>query len=220
MDSDKEPEKANENVKQIKKYILELMIDPRTLIQLDATLIVGVLFFFTLTALVQSAELHEGVILHFVFTGAAILPFVVSAIFLINADSAQLPFERARSHEDNGSPYDMTKESHKHLLTSYKAIRRARVSTLSGFIYLGIALLFVIITAYLGETKISTAEECAQRPEDFGINTTSPWKCSMFVDGSLAEMCANNHEQFNMSKKACSGFIPDQVSTIPILATT
>ena len=44
------------------------------------------------------------------------------------------------------------------------------------------------------EVKTPTAEEYAHHSGEFGVNTTNPLKCSMFIDGNLAEICANDFD--------------------------
>ena len=61
----------------------------------------------------------------------------------------------------------------------------------------------------------STSKKCGENPEQYGVNQTALWKCSMYSEGSLAEQCANDLSRFYLKQTSeCSHFIPPTIDSL------
>ena len=152
-------------------------IDSKTLVQVDSTVIVGVLFFLTLTSFIGTTG-AQGKYYIGIITAAIAGPFAGSGILLLFKPDKYLRIAQT-----------LTAGGFLYLLVG-----------LAFVIMLGVNIL-----PTSGGFFVSQEEQCAKDPEPF--NVTHRWQCSEFSPGSLAEQCAINSERFNMKKSECSGFI-------------
>ena len=65
------------------------MIDGRTLLQVNATVIIGVLFFLTISSIVGGTSERDAVFTSALFTTLTAAPFGTSAIMIMYANSLQ-----------------------------------------------------------------------------------------------------------------------------------
>ena len=83
------------------------------------------------------------------------------------------------------------------------------------------SLFFLVLAVILLAVTLSTSssissflpshdEKCSMNAKSYNV---TPWQCSQFSKGSLAEQCANNPSKYNMSLKGCSQFIPPTKTT-------
>ena len=88
------------------------------------------------------------------------------------------------------------------------------------FLILAVIILSVVlfIQMFNQTASIYLPEECARSPKSYDVNVTYPWKCSMFKENSLAEICAQNPQRFNLMLKDCSRFIPDEASIASLIS--
>ena len=176
-------------------------IDSKALIQVDATVIVGVLFFLTLTSFLGAEE--EEATQHAVnLTILVVFPFSMSAIFLL------WDYLKTRYNlllwEKPGSRW-----ASQWRLFSNVAPQFGGVSTMLGFAYLIYALFSFGYQAQVGPDISATAQDCGEHPKRFGIiNKTDIWQGSMFGQDTLAGQCVENLSQFNIPKSECHEFIP------------
>jgi hypothetical protein len=189
MDSDTESGEGDKKYNRI--YSRHLTVDSKTLLQVNATAIVGILFFLSLTSYFPFESYAA------VMTTFLLLPFVASAVIILD------PFPSALAIWIGTRRNPLELDSQELRST---AMRYARQITMLGFMYLIFQVIYTIsVTPPFART---ITQECAVNPARFGVNETQPWKCSMFIEGSLAELCAKEPKVFNMSEKDCSGFIP------------
>jgi hypothetical protein len=169
----------------------------------DATMIVGVLFFLTLTSLVETGlEGEMGAKLGIVIlTATVVVPFSISAITSLQIN-ANLRFDLLSQREDESF--------HRMIGKRYqdKPVRFA----ISGFGYLITVLFFIALSPFLPSHQLipilsNPAQQCGVEPERFGINETDIWQCSMFSENSLAGQCVIKPSRFNMSLSECHEFI-------------
>jgi hypothetical protein len=172
----------------------KMAVDGKTLLQVDATAILGVLFFLSLTSYFPSA-------LAALVTVSVLIPFAVSAAIILYPLTALI----AVAIGTRTNPFDVEDRTS-------KAIGYAKTITMIGFFY----LIFPIGYAISESLENPITVECAKNPESYGVNITHPWKCSLFTKGSLPELCVNNLQVFNMSQKECSGLIPPQNDDVNI----
>jgi hypothetical protein len=202
MDPDKESEdKTDKIIAEIKESINEGRLDARTLLQVDATTIVGVLLFLTL------APFGYNTLTLVVSTAAIVIPFAVSSALIVYTDTNMREYGKLIPM--------LNKKIFRPVSTKMQARIRllARGTTFGGFVYLVVVLLFFAIDASPGPSPFpSAAEQCAYNPEKFGVNATNAtlWKCSMFRSGSLAELCATDFKRLGVEKTDCIQFIPPQ----------
>jgi hypothetical protein len=159
-------------------------LDAGTILQVDATALLGILFFLTLSGSGQWLGRFEGAFL----TLFAAYPFATSAAMIMISN-----YVRLEGPHINPIQRSMLAPQMSGLITAF-----------------GLVLLVVILAyIYSGVDRADSALECAESPKKFGINITHPWACSMFAKGSLAEQCANDPSRFHMnSTSQCSKFIP------------
>lgn len=208
MDADDEPEKIGQNPKNDHRRVKYPNLDAITLLQVDATSIVGVLFFLTLTSYLSVVPEEFARPLTGSLTVTIVIPFAVSAMAIT------YPKGFYGTKTWNQGIFGKEWKQHDPTLISFKRLKIANVATFLGFVYLVFALISIVAYSAgsfpniaLFSNVTSTMEDCARDPELYGVNVT-PWKCSMFTTGSLAERCAMNSTQYKMSKTECSRFIP------------
>jgi hypothetical protein len=152
----------------------------RTLVQVDSTVIVGVLFFLTLYSYLGFLPEYVGRSIIGILTLTAIIPFVTSAFFVIREDKASTI---AKSFTKYGFVY--------------LAVNLIATITLPFF-----ADLIPVINILP-----SQAEKCVKEPSRF--NVTHIWQCSMFDGGTLAEKCSAYPGRYDKDNESqCSSLIP------------
>jgi hypothetical protein len=160
-------------------------IDKKTLLQVDASMVVGVLFILTLSGFISGSEI-TGRFLTGYFTILIIAPFVISAFMIL---------------------YTTSRGELGELIVAV-----ARGITAAGFLifggYLGLITALQTLPTIPPMPFAEDVEQlCAKSPETFNV-TADPWKCSKFSGASLAEKCAKNPEFFDATRSDCADFIP------------
>jgi hypothetical protein len=153
----------------------------RTLLQVDSTVIVGVLFFLTLNSYLGFLPQNVGRSIIGFLTLSAIIPFVTSVFLII-------------SNERSNWAIRFTKYGFVYLAVNLMA-------TLALPFFAGIIPTLPVLP--------SAAEECVQEPGK--LNLTHRWQCSMFSGSTLAEQCWNYPGRFGFSRETisqCSSLIP------------
>jgi hypothetical protein len=94
----------------------------------------------------------------------------------------------------------------------------ALVASLLIFIIVVIPLVYIYFPEFYADVQYfdtQIAVECAKDPEAYGLSVEESYRCSEFSPGSLAELCAINHEEFNKrDQRDCLDFIsPDNSTT-------
>jgi hypothetical protein len=159
--------------------------DRRAILQVNATMITGVLFFLTLASIVILPQTIGRFFLG-TYTFSINIPFIVSAVIIILKPTH---FRKAKM---------LTVVGFLFLL----------VNLIGGLTYFSLTL--PSPGAIIKSVFTSIEKECAKNPGGYGVDVNHPWKCSMFSPGSLAEQCAID-EWKNPSE--CSKFIPPSNST-------
>jgi hypothetical protein len=159
-------------------------LDGKTLVQVDATVIVGILFFLTLNSYLGFLPEYVGRSIIGILTLTAIIPFVTSAFFITR-----------KTNSSNSDSMDI-----------------ARKFTMYGFVYLALNLSATITLPFFADLIPvidifpSQAERCVKAPSDFNVSYI--WQCSLFDGGTLAEKCAAYPGRYNLSnEKQCSSLI-------------
>jgi hypothetical protein len=169
------------------------VIDEKTLLQVNASMVIGALFILTLTAFISGPESHSRFFIGYM-TILIIGPFAISALITLNLE------------EDE-----------------YKTLQFAFAKgiTISGFVVLAIYLILIVAYPHIQAVFFQLSKslnieyqpwfgeieyDCAKSPETFNV-TAAPWKCSEFTEGSLAERCVKIPELFNVPRSECSKFI-------------
>jgi hypothetical protein len=178
-------------------------LDAATILQVDATVIVGVLFFLTLTTFLGSEE-RQARSLAVSLTIIAVLPFSASAMLLLWTFST-LRLEVTSFFLGKKGPRLLEKKDYKKIV---RYSRNAVDITLTGFGYLLVVLIVVWLQTDFGHNIQTAEQDCGVDPERFGINESDIWQCSMFTKNSLAERCTINPSQFDKSLSECHEFIP------------
>ena len=193
---------TSESKKNIYDRIREFStLDGATLLQVDSTVIVGVLFFLTLTSFFDTEE-GEGRLIAVTLTISAVGPFSLSAMLVLWANRPM--------HTEIWSHFIKKKSKEKDYKRMANFSRLAVVATELGFGY----LLFVLGTIYFtaaayDDRDIQNATYyCGKDPERYGINKTDVWQCSMFSESDNAKRCLRNSTQFDRSLSECHEFIP------------
>jgi hypothetical protein len=181
-----------------------------TIIQVDATVIVGVLFFLTLTSFFEAEEGEAKVALG-AMTIAIVFPFSASAVLVLWANeflqNEILSFLQAGigpllfKKRQGAQPRPVNEKNFKSM-ARYSSL--ANLACFLGFAYLLFALGVIAFQAWY--FRDSAAQDCGEDPERFGINETDIWQY-MFNDNALAEQCVKNSTQFHMSLSECHKFI-------------
>lgn len=203
----------------------KMTIDAKTLLQVDATVIVGVLFFLTLTSFVKLSSDEISRVYVAAIEIVVVFPFGMSAIIIVVLDY-RLRLRRLSSILAKGPIHGLKLQK----TSFYRKIgqlfrgaefftfRRAESFTIIGFAYLLFALLTLYIVANANINTKSTEEKCAEAPSQFGVNKTHLWHCSMFSEGSLANKCVMNPHRFGLNTSDCSKFITpsgNEIHTVP-----
>lgn len=172
--------------------IRDAALDAKTIVQVDATVIVGVLFFLTLVSFIPSATIEENTAVFGVVTPAIAVPFAVSAILIVYPRNVKKDFFRVKFRWEELTDISPT------------SLFYAKVLTVAGFVYLAVILIALMVVSNL----IPPSEQlnCGNNPVLY--NVSHLWECSKFTGGSLAERCAREPERYNMSISGCSRFIP------------
>lgn len=178
---------------------IQSKFDDGTILQVDATIITGVLFFLTLTSIAPVLpELYNRFIIT-IITAFIIIPFAISATMILSEAAVQTSlFFRI-------SPLllRIIKEQSKY----------ANHLTFMGFLYL-IVVIGVIVFVNIPPLNDplsnlippSVAEVCEENIGLFNVNDSTD--CRKFIPGSLAEECVRNTEPLNVKYVGqCSKFI-------------
>ena len=181
MDSDEKSE--DEKIGRISRFVLT--VDDKTLLQVNTSVTLGVLFFLTLFSFSDITSEEEGRAYFVFFTLLIVVPFGVSSMIIVHSNISRL--------------HSYSK--------SWRRLRVAGYFTFFGFLYLMLVLILVFADTLDDLYSKSTEEECAEHPERFGINETNLWQCSMFEEGSLAEQCVKDPERFGLNTTECLRFI-------------
>ena len=177
MESDEESKnKINKHVKDILTNPSEIL-DNSAILQADATVIVGVLFFLTLTSFIELGSEEVWKVNITSATTIIVVPFSVSAMMILISSVYHLPETFSQILKRNG---DINIDERTYGI-KVRMSRWARILPLFGFGYLiGVVLLFLIY-AIVATYDESIAEECGSNPTRFGVNQTHLWQCSMFT---------------------------------------
>ena len=178
LDSDKEPE-SNENGLGIISKLKDGSLDASTLIQVNATIMIGVVFFVSISSALSLETVEGGSFVLVLVSVTIILPFAVSAILIIIQKRAS------------------------RIAWGFTAFGFALL-----FLALLYISLIEFDTGFTRLEPTITGFQCAANPSEYGINESYLWKCSMFTPGSLAEACAIAPYNFNMELSECHKFIP------------
>jgi hypothetical protein len=155
------------------------LIDEKTLLQVNASMVIGVLFVLTLSSFITgtgyAAEPFLGII-----TAYTAVPFAASSFLLL---------------------WPVKNTYIAGLLTCFGFLAFGIV-----VVVVGISPGY---TSEADQPVRSDIERrCAMNPERYNL-TDDPWKCSEFTDGSLAKRCVSDYKKFNQtSLRNCSKFIP------------
>jgi len=163
------------------------MLDGKTLLQVNATIIAGALIFFSLASFFSFEDIFsESTSEELERTAAGymtlliVAPFALSSIYIIKNGQA-------------------TK------------LHAARVLSRIGFIVLIVVVIIIVVSQLLipffFRPYFTIQDTCMANPTFFNVSNNL-WMCSKFEDGSAAEICARNPERFNMSISECFKFIP------------
>jgi ABC-type uncharacterized transport system permease subunit len=161
MTNDEKPTKdICERIMQFSK------LDGATILQVDATVIVGTLFFLTLSSFLGGTEAHaERARLNLsLITGAAILPLSASgAIILLS----EYRLKKRLGRQLTGPSRPLTEKDYRKMGTEN---RFAVFLTFVGFVYLIGAMSTVIYFAFVETTVPTWSEKCGENPEQYGVN--------------------------------------------------
>ena len=141
--------------------------------------------------------------------------YVITLLLLIFALISAVRGPLASVHGQADSTIDQNPN------TTATSPRTTPTSTTSiSFLILAVIILSVVlfIQMFNQTASIYLPEECARSPKSYDVNVTYPWKCSMFKENSLAEICAQNPQRFNLMLKDCSRFIPDEASIASLIS--
>jgi low temperature requirement protein LtrA len=199
-----------ESNRKVGEYIKRNLVSPneildnRTILQANATVIVGVLFFLTLTSFVEFGSEEVGRVIVRILTTIIVVPFGVSAVMLVIIDIRPLSETFSKILETKRD-IAISEWEYKWKM---RMLKWARKSSVVGFAYLITVVLFFLYFAIAATYEESVAEECGRDPARFGVNQTHLWQCSMFSEGSLSEQCAKDPQRFHVNKTECSKFVP------------
>jgi len=152
-------------------------ISRSVLLQVNATVIAGVLIFLTVSSLGEVTTYLTALL-----AATIVIPFSVSSIIIIKENKLSLPNYK--------------------FLSNYK-----RTLSAFGFVYLAIVIVFLAYNQVSPIIfNINTpAEKCAIDPKSYNI--THAADCSKFTPRSLAEKCALDPGRFHVALKQCASFI-------------
>ena len=193
------------------------MIDGRTLLQVNATVIIGVLFSLTISSIVGGTSERDAVFTSALFTTLTAAPFGTSAIMIMYANSLQQqsrPLSPVYIFQRN--PRYGTKEERSRRIDFSLLI--AETITTAGFLYIVITVCLIFVLALDQNYETPITEQCAQDPQRFGVNGSALWLCSMFHQDSLAELCTSDPVRFGVNISKCYKFIPP-LSQSPVVTS-
>jgi hypothetical protein len=197
MDSDEKSE--DEKIGRISRFVLT--VDDKTLLQVNTSVTLGVLFFLTLFSFSDITSEEEGRAYFVFFTLLIVVPFGVSSMIIVHSNISR---QHSLTPPNKDSYHQKVEDSYS---KSWRRLRVAGYFTFFGFLYLMLVLTLVFADTLDDIYNKSTKEECAEHPEQFGVNETNLWQCSMFEEGSLAEQCVKDPERFNLNTTECLRFI-------------
>jgi hypothetical protein len=155
----------------------ETALDSKTLLQVNATAIVGVLFFLTLSSFLTTLTEDWARIMIGIVTLTIIIPFVLSSILILGNINVS---NWAKSATGFGFAY----------LAIYLA---------------GTILYPFFPNTDPGNyfSTISIQDDCENNPKLYNVTDS---ECAKFGEGSRAEECATNPQRFGMKISECSMF--------------
>src|ERR671914_70853 len=152
MGSDEKSE--DEKIGRINRFVLT--VDDKTLLQVNTSVTLGVLFFLTLFSFSDITSEEEGRAYFVFFTLLIVVPFGVSSMIIVHSNISRL--------HSYSKPW--------------RRLRVAGYFTFFGFLYLMLVLILVFADTLDDLYSKSTEEECAEHPERFGLNET---ECLRFI---------------------------------------